>query len=101
MINVFAFFFCKQKDADGSSSSSNDEEELKAAFSRPKSSPKGKKFRERTSPCTSDSDEKVVMGESSEKSSSFGKDHGNMQAATSKVIVQEWYLILLSSCLTK
>lgn len=77
-----------QKDADGSSSSSNDEEELKAAFSRPKSSPKGKKFRERTSPCTSDSDEKAVMGESSDKSSSFGKDHGNMQAATSKVEVQ-------------
>lgn len=79
-----------QKDAystsSGDGSSSNDEEELKAAFSKPKTPPKGKKLRERTSPFSSDSDENV-MGELSEKGSSCGKDHGTMQAASSKVEV--------------
>lgn len=80
-----------QKDAysisGGDGSSSNDEEELKAAFSKQKTSPKGKKLRERTSSFSCDSDENIMV-ELSEKGSSFGKDHGSFQAASSKVEVQ-------------
>ena len=66
-------FVCEQKDA-VSSSSSNDEEHGKNAWSQKKNSPQGKKPKERTSPPTSENDDKISVDESSGNENNSRKD---------------------------
>lgn len=58
-------------------------------FLKKKNSAKGKKLKERTSPPTSENDEKIIVDESSDNDSNSGRENFTMEADATKVDLYE------------